>query len=76
MADNDKKQETLEVPSEIKAKYNFADTPTLGGAAALKKVYNNLTPETVAWTNITGDWENPRDYPGLAGNKFSFLCGF
>ena len=76
MPANDKAQEVFTVPDNITAKYNFADTPSLGGAATLKKVYNNLTLDSIEWTNITGDWENPKDYPGLAGNKFSFLCGF
>lgn len=57
--------------------YKFDEEPDLGGAVKGKKLWSKLTKNMAIpeFKYIVGDFYNP-NYPGLAGRKWSRLCGF
>jgi len=55
----------------------FKDTPGLGAEVEYVKPFCKLTKNMSipTWQDIVGDFAD-RSKPGLAGRKFSRLCGF
>ena len=58
--------------------YKFADDDQLGKVVSAVRPFCKLTKEMPIPTekDIVGDFNDPNKYPGLAGRKWSRLCGF
>jgi len=63
--------------NQDKSKFIFNETPDLGGVVDDVKrfcaIQTNMKTPSYRW--IIGDFNNP-NFPGLAGNMWSRLCGF
>ena len=59
-------------------KYTFDNEPTLGKAVIQMRPFCKLTKkmDVPQEKDIVGDFADPAKYPGLAGRKWSKLCGF
>ena len=58
--------------------YVFDDEEDLGKAVKSFKAFSKLNKSMAVPTekDIVGDFVDPYKYPGLAGRKWSRLCGF